>query len=191
MSPLNESHNFPMRSPFNLKRSGLLSGGVVNMAQRINFSQNPKLQMIYEEKRERSRSPKTINIGESPEEMEYNIKTFNKKGRNVDINNSQNNNIIDRSYNMMLNDTGNIFLDQPMQQAYNQSNDIFNASAGKIPQGINEQRSFNLNNREIQFSMNPRDMQEPIPGILKKMSPKVNVEGDSDTNSEKNDNVNQ
>ena len=190
MSPLNNSHNLIMRSPYNLKRNDYVSGGVVNMAQRINFSQNPKLQMNYEEKRERSRSPKTINIGESPEEMEYNIKTFNKRVKNVDLNSPQNN-IIDRSYNMMLNDTGNIFLDQPMQQAYNQSNDFFNSSIGMIPQGINEQRSFNLNNREIQFGINPRDMQEPIPGILKKMSPKGNVEGDSDSNSEKNDNINQ
>ena len=39
--------------------------------------------------------------------------------------------------------------------------------------------------------MNPRDLQEPMHGVLRKMSPKGNVEGDSDTNSEKNDNVNQ
>ena len=86
--------------------------------------------------------------------------------------------------NLILNDaTGNIFLDQPMQQVeYNQTNENSNI----IEQGPN------LNNqRELLYPMNPRDFQEPSPGILRKMSPKQNVEGDSDTNSEKNDNVNE
>ena len=39
--------------------------------------------------------------------------------------------------------------------------------------------------------MNPRDLQEPLPGVLRKMSPKGNVEDDSDSVSEKNDNINQ
>ena len=39
--------------------------------------------------------------------------------------------------------------------------------------------------------MNPRDLQEPMPGILQKMSPHVNVDAESDSGSEKNDNVNQ
>ena len=90
----------------------------------------------------------------------------------------------------MLNDTGNIFLDQPMQQAYNQTNEQNNYSLGMIQQGINDPRG-DQNSREIQFGMNPRDLQEPMHGILRKMSPKGNVEGDSDSNSEKNDNVNQ
>jgi hypothetical protein len=162
------------------------SGGVVNMARRINFANNPKYQQPnYEDNRERSRSPKTINIGESPQEMEYNIKTFNRRLKNNINNSPQNNYIGERSYNMMLNDTGNIFLDQPMQQAYNPQNDIFNSSSGMIPP---EQRGFDQNSREIQYGMNPRDYQEPLPGVLRKMSPKGNVEGESDTNSEKNDN---
>ena len=80
-----------------------------------------------------------------------------------------NNNPGDRSYNMILNDTtGNIFLDQPMQQVeYNQTNENSNI----IEQGPN------LNNqRELLYPMNPRDFQEPSPGILRKMSPKQNVE---------------
>ena len=47
------------------------------------------------------------------------------------------------------------------------------------------------NSREIKFSVNPRDLQEPTPGILQKMSPQGNVDGSSDSNSEKNDNINQ
>ena len=193
MSPLNDNHNIIMSSPHEINRNEYGTGGVVNMSHRINFSQNPRFQQVnYEENMERSRSPKTINVGESPKEMEYNIKTFNRRVNNINTNiNSPQNNIGDRSYNMILNDTGNIFLDQPMQQAYNQSNDVFNSSTGMIQQGINDQRSFDQYNREIQYGMNPRDFQEPVPGILKKMSPKGNVEGDSDSNSEKNDNVNQ
>ena len=191
MSPLNDSNNMIMRSPKDINRNEYGTGGVVNMSHRINFSQNPKFQHVnFEENRERERekSPKTINVGESPQEMEYNIKTFNRRVNNMNISSPVNNNIGDRSYNMMLNDTGNIFLDQPMQQAYIQTNDMLNNSSGM--RGI-DPRSYEQNNREIQFGMNPRDLQEPMPGILKKMSPKINVEGDSDSNSEKYDNVNQ
>ena len=188
MSPLNVSQNVIMRSPGENMRNDNYSGGVVNMARRINFSNNPMYQQPnYEDSNERSRSPKTINIGESPQEMEYNIKTFNRRLKNNMNNSPQNNYVGDRSYNMMLNDTGNIFLDQPMQQAYNQQNDIFNSSSGMI---MPEQRGYDQNSREIQYGMNPRDLQEPLPGILRKMSPKGNVEGDSDSASEKNDNVN-
>ena len=193
MSPLNDSHNMIENSPHEINKNEYETGGVINMTHRINFSKNPRFQKNnFEENMERSRSPKTINIGESPKDMEYNIKTFNRRVNNINTNiNSPQNNNGDKSYNMMLNDTGNIFLDQPMQQAYNQSNDVFNSSSGMIQQGINDQRSFDQYNREIQYGMNPRDFQEPGPGILRKMSPKGNVEGDSDSNSEKNDNVNQ
>ena len=193
MSPLNDSNNIIIRSPKEINKNDYGSGGIINMSHRINFSKNPKFQQVnYEENRERERSPKTINIGESPQEMEYNIKTFNKRVNNANMNSPLNNNLGDKSYNMMLNDTGNIFLDQPMQQAYNQPNDILNSSTGMTGiKGINDQRSFEQNNREIQYGMNPRDLQEPIPGVLRKMSPKGNVEGDSDSNSEKNENVNQ
>ena len=61
-----------------------------------------------------SRSPRRINIGESPQEVDYTIKSINQVQNNINQNSPQNNNIGDRSYNMILNDTGNIFLDQPM-----------------------------------------------------------------------------
>ena len=51
MSPLNDSRNMIMRSPNEIKRNEYTSGGVVNMYNRINFSQNPKYQKAnYEEK---------------------------------------------------------------------------------------------------------------------------------------------
>ena len=77
MSPLNDSNNIIIRSPKEINRNDFGSGGVINMSHGINFSKNPKFQQVnYEDNRERERSPKTINIGESPQEMEYNIKTL-------------------------------------------------------------------------------------------------------------------
>ena len=195
MSPLNDSRNMILRSPIEGNRNEIGSGGIINMSQRMNYSHAPRFQQnnIEDRKESNSRSPKTINVGESPQDMEYNIKTFNRRNNNINMMNSPQNNFVgDRSYNMMLNDTGNIFLDQPMQQAYNQTNEQNNYSLGMIQQGINDPRgSLDQNSREIQFGMNPRDLQEPMHGVLRKMSPKGNVEGDSDTNSDKNDNVNQ
>ena len=196
MSPLNDSRNIIMRSPITQNaRNEYGSGGIINMSQQINYSQIPRIQQttVEIERKERfSRSPKTINVGESPQEVEYNIRTLNR-GRMNNMNSPQGNFVADRSYNMMSNETGNIFLDQPMQQGggYMQQNDVFNSSQGMIQQGMSDQRGFDQNSREIQFAMNPRDLQEPHPGILRKMSPKGNVEGDSDSNSEKNDNSNQ
>ena len=191
MSPLNDSRNIIMRSPITQNvHNEYGSGGIVNMSQQINYSQIPRVQQttVEIERKERfSRSPKTINIGESPQEVEYNIRTLNR-GR---MNNSPQGNFAgDRSYNMMSNEAGNIFLPPPnMQQGYMQQNDAFNSSSGMIQQNTNDQRGLEQNSREIQFAMNPRDLQEPLPGVLRKMSPKGNVEGDSDSNSEKNDNV--
>ena len=197
MSPLNDSRNIIMRSPITQNVGNEYgSGGIVNMSQQINYSQIPRIQQttVEIERKERfSRSPKTINIGDTPQEVEYNIRTLNR-GRSNNMNSPQGNFANDRSYNMMSNETGNIFLDQPIQGGgggYIQQNDAFNSSQGMIQQGFAEQRGLDQNSREIQFSMNPRDLQEPHPGILRKMSPKGNVEGDSDSNSEKNDNINQ
>ena len=196
MSPLNDSRNIIMRSPVTQNiRNEYGSGGIINMSQHMNYSHIPRVQQatVEIERKERfSRSPKTINIGESPQEVEYNMRTLNR-GRMPNMS-PPGNIVADRSYNMMSNETGNIFLDQPLQQGgvnYMQQNDAFNSSTGMIQQGMNDQRGLEQNSREIQFSMNPRDLQEPLPGVLRKMSPKGNVEGDSDTNSEKNDNVNQ
>ena len=195
MSPLNDSRNIIMRSPVTQNiRNEYGSGGIINMSQQINYSQIPRVQQttVEIERKERfSRSPKTINMGESPQDVEYNIRTLNRGGMN-NMNSPQGNFAGDRSYNMISNETGNIFLEQQNQQGgYMQQNDVFNSSTGMIQQGMNDQRGLEQNSREIQFAMNPRDLQEPLPGILKKMSPKGNVEGDSDSNSEKNDNVNQ
>jgi len=103
---------------------------------------------------------------------------------NMNMNSPKPNFLNDRSYNMMSNETGNIFLEQNMPQGgYIVQNDA--SSSGILQQGMTEQRGMEQNNREIQFVMNPRDLQEPLPGVLRKMSPKGNVEGDSDSVSEK------
>ena len=60
--------------------------------------------MIWKEERREvfSRSPKTINSGESSQEFEYNVKTL-KSGRmaNMNKNSPKQNFLDDRSYNMM------------------------------------------------------------------------------------------
>ena len=197
MSPLNDSRNIITRSPITQNMHNEYgSGGIVNMSQK-NFTLMPRVQQqttLEVERKERfSRSPKTINIGESPQEVEYNIRTLNRgRMNNMNMNSPQGNFAGDRSYNMMSNEAGNIFLEPNMQQGYIPQNDAFNISTtGGFQQNINDQRNMEQNSREIQFAMNPRDLQEPLPGVLRKMSPKGNVEGDSDSNSEKNDNVNQ
>jgi hypothetical protein len=82
-----------------------------------------------------------------------------------------------------------------MQQgSFVRQNEII-GSPGYVQQNSYEMKGSqeigNNNSREIRFTMNPRDLQEPMPGILQKMSPHVNVDGESDSGSEKNDNVNQ
>ena len=164
----------------------------------------PTLTMNLENKRERlSRSPKTINIGDTAQEIEYNIKTLNQgkrnpKNNNINMNNSgminNNNNMLYQSYgNINNNEAGNIFLDQPIQQAsFIQSNDQINyqtfqsnsGSFGMNSPGIpirGNSEFLNQNSREIQYSMNPRDLQEQSPGLQGKMSPKNNVDDDSNS----------
>ena len=197
MSPLNDSRNMIMRSPIQQGiRNEYGNGGIVNMSQHYNYMQNQRVQQRNNDMERRevlSRSPKTINAGESPQEVEYNVKTLNSgrmNNMNMNMNSPKPNFLNDRSYNMMSNETGNIFLEQNMPQGgYIVQNDA--SSSGILQQGMTEQRGMEQNNREIQFVMNPRDLQEPLPGVLRKMSPKGNVEGDSDSVSEKNDNINQ
>ena len=195
MSPLNDSRNMIMRSPIQQGvRNEYGNGGIVNMSQHYNYMQNQRVQQRNNDMERRevlSRSPKTINAGESPQEVEYNVKTLNSgRMNNMNMNSTKPNFLNDRSYNMMSNETGNIFLEQNMPQGgYIVQNDA--SSSGILQQGMTEQRGMEQNNREIQFVMNPRDLQEPLPGVLRKMSPKGNVEGDSDSVSEKNDNINQ
>ena len=197
MSPLNDSRNMIMRSPITQNiRNDHGNGGIINMQQKLNFMQNQRLPQrnIDMDRREiLSRSPKTINIGESPQDIEYNVQTLNSgRMNNMNANSPKPNYINDRSYNLMSNETGNIFLEQPMQRGgYYGQNDASNSAI--MQQEINDLRGMEQNSREreIQFSMNPRDLQEPLPGVLRKMSPKGNVEGESDTASEKNDNINQ
>ena len=72
--------------------------------------------------------------------------------------------IIEKTYNMISNEAGNIFLDQPLHQT----------------SFINPSEEYeNNNNREFPV----RDF-----GILGKMSPRANIEGDSESNSDKNEN---
>ena len=158
-----------------------------------NTSRIAQYNIDIDKRRERlSRSPKTINIGETPQEVEYNMRTLRGRSPRISMGSQQENPVIERSFNV-ISETGNIFLDQPMQQgSFIRQNEILGSP------GIMQKSSYEMkasqdlgNSREIKYNMNPRDLQEPMPGILQKMSPRVNVDGESDSGSEKNDNVNQ
>ena len=109
MSPLNDSNNMNMntRSPY--KDS--------NYDYNYNYNRNKMMTIAPNNNRN--------YLGESPQELDYNMRSIPQM-RNNNMNNLNNTNInspqpqnnltADRSYNMILNDTGNIFLDQPMQQ---------------------------------------------------------------------------
>ena len=198
------SNNYIIRSPGEAKDEHQQSyrneydRSLIETSQHIGYANTkriPQYTIDIERKRERlSRSPKTINIGESAKEAEYNIRTL--RGRSPRINREkspQDNSFVERSNNI-LSEKGNIFLDQPMQQgSFIKQNKII-GSPGYLPQNSYETRrsqELDGNSREIRFTMNPRDLQEPMPGVLQKMSPHVNVDGESDSGSEKNDNVNQ
>ena len=197
------SNNFIMRSPGENKDDHLppyrneYERSQIETSQHFGYANTkiPQFSIDMEKRREKlSRSPKTINIGESAQEAEYNIRTLRGRSpRGSRDNSPQENPVIERSYNV-LSETGNIFLDQPMQQgSFTRQNEIV-GSPGYIQQNSYEMKSsqeLGGNSREIRFAMNPRDLQEPMPGVLQKMSPHVNVDGESDSGSEKNDNVNQ
>ena len=189
-----QNQNYSIRSPLkysgNKENSNLNTNERIDMSSQINYSQynyNPIPQLSnYDNRRDRlSRSPKTINIGETAQEAEYNIKTLNK-GRSPKIIQQQEkeNPVIERTYNMISNEAGNIFLDQPIHQTSFVNQQEMIDGRGSFESKDFENRDFPV--REAQYSMNPRDYN----GILGKMSPRANIDGDSDSNSEKNDNNN-
>ena len=198
-SPINQTEEFFPQYQAEIERAQLETSQQIrfNNANRI-----PQFNLDIDKRRERlSRSPKTINIGESAAEVEYNMRSvqgiMNRSPKISVANSPLENQINERSYNMMSSEAGNIFLDPDQQRiqqgSFIRQNDIM-GSPGYIQQTSYEMKSsndFRNNDREIRYAMNPRDLQEPRPGILQKMSPHVNVDGDSDSNSEKNENINQ
>ena len=198
-SPINQTEEFFPQYQAEIERAQLETSQQIrfNNANRI-----PQFNLDIDKRRERlSRSPKTINIGESAAEVEFNMRSvqgiMNRSPKISVANSPLENQINERSYNMMSSEAGNIFLDPDQQRiqqgSFIRQNDIM-GSPGYIQQTSYEMKSsndFRNNDREIRYAMNPRDLQEPRPGILQKMSPHVNVDGDSDSNSEKNENINQ
>ena len=204
--PSQLSNNYIMRSPGETRDEQFQTyrneyeRSQIETSQHMGYTNTnriPQFSIDMEKRREKlSRSPKTINIGESAQEAEYNIRTL--RGRSPRIsrerdNSPHDNPVAERSYNL-FSETGNIFLDQPMQQgSFVRQNEII-GSPGYIQQNSYEMKNsqeLGGNSREIKFAMNPRDLREPSAGVLQKMSPHVNVDGESDSGSEKNDNVNQ
>ena len=155
---------------------------------------------VTDSRREKlKRSPKTINLGETPQEIEYNMKSINRpkknnlkeqlkekdkdkeKDKEKDKDKDKESSVIEKTYNMITNEAGNIFLDQPIhQKSFINQQEI-----------IEGRGSFDSKDtKDNQYSINPRDFHEPFSGIFEKMSPKGNIEADSDSNSEKENNNN-
>ena len=180
-SPMNQNDDYYPQYQPEIERAQLETSQQIRFP---NAGRIPQFNLDLDKRRERlSRSPKTINIGETPAEVEYNMRTVQGLNRSPQMsyvaNSPMENQMIERSYNMMS-ENGNIFMDQPLQSSFIRPTEIMGST--------NDIRG---NDREIRYNMNPRDLQEPRPGILQKMSPHRNVEGDSESNSEKNENINQ
>ena len=117
------------------------------------------------------------------------VQGLNRNPKASYANSPMENQMKERSYNMMS-ENGNIFMDQPLQSSFIRPNEVM-GSPGYMQQPSFEMKGsndFRGNDREIRYNMNPRDLQEPRPGILQKTSPHRNV---NDSNSEKNENINQ
>ena len=193
------NQNYNMRSP--LKFSGNKENSNLNTNERMDMTSNANfLKYNYNQqipnldtRRERmGRSPKTINIGESAQEAEYNIKSIKninkmrsprirEKDKEKEKEKEKENPIIEKTYNMISNEAGNIFLDQPVHQT-----SFINPSDMVDPRTSIETKEIDINReypvREANYSINGRDF-----GILGKMSPRANIEGDSESNSDKNE----
>ena len=171
-SPMNQNDDYYPQYQPEYDRAQLETSQQIRFPNAQRF---PQFNLDLDKRRERlSRSPKTINIGETPAEVEYNMRTVQGLNRSPKVsyaNSPMENQMIERSYNMMS-ENGNIFMDQPLQSSFIRPTEIMGST--------NDIRG---NDREIRYNMNPRDLQEPRPGILQKMSPHRNVEGDSDSNS--------
>ena len=164
-------NNYIMRSPINREEVYAPYRQEFDRAQ-LETSQNirmnnigriPQFNLDMDRRRERlSRSPKTINIGETPAEVEYNMRTVQGRNRSpkVSVANSPmplDNPMGERSYNMMS-ETGNIFFDQPLQGSFIRQNEIM-GSPNYIQQTSYEMKNNSIldrNNREINYAMNTR-----------------------------------
>ena len=168
------NQNYNMRSP--LKYSGNKENSNLNtnnnervdMSSQVNFLKYNYNQQIpsLDARRERlGRSPKTINIGESAQEAENNIKSIKNinKMRSPRINErdkekekEKENPIIEKTYNMISNEAGNIFLDQPIHQtSFINPNDMVDPRASIESKELDNNREYPV--REANYSMNGRD----------------------------------
>jgi hypothetical protein len=195
----NSNQKFPKRSPLKYKDSKNISKKLreTERAQKNEHSEFkiPEKALNLENSRREKlrRSPKTINLGETPQEVENNIKSVNRpkkrkkdstkekdRDKDKDKDKDKDGSVIERTYNMITNEAGNIFLDQPIhQKSFINQQEVVDARASFDSKDI----------KDIQVSMNPRDFHEPLSGFFEKMSPKGNIEVDSDSNSEKNENI--
>ena len=209
MSPVTEGRQSQIqaRSPNNRFGQSVLAAVRSELNERNDTAQVmgrsplPTLNVTLENKRRErlERSPKTINIGDTEKDIEYNIRTLNPRRSPKNINMAMNNNTMYNT-NTNYNEPGNIFLDQPMQSgSFLQGQGETSTYQGSPMAGMSMLQNkpsndyLNGNSREITYSMNPRDLREPLPNLMNKMSPNKNVddESSSENNNKGNDTATQ
>ena len=114
----------------------------------------------------KERSPKTINIGDSKEETEYNLRTLRHKKKTP---------IRQSKYNM--NDNNNM-----LYQNYSPEEEVKYPIVTPINNSIQNTIDYIGNNQDIQYYMYPRDLKENPLNYLNnnnKLSPQINAIDDT------------
>ena len=110
-----EIKNYQMRSPIRMVEAKDKKIKNRDTVERENnkkeYGQYQK--SVIDSRREKlKRSPKTINLGETAQEVEYNIKSINRprgnKNEKDQNKNDKDGSVIERTYNMISNEAGNI-----------------------------------------------------------------------------------
>ena len=165
----NPNQKYSIRSPVRFPESKNNSKKIRDTVERENIGKKneyseykiPEKALNLDNRKEKlRRSPKTINLGETPQEVENNIKSINRPKKNTKDSfrdKDKDGSVIEKTYNMITNEAGNIFLDQPIhQKSFMNQQDIIDARG-----------SFDSKDmKDIQYSINPRDFHEPLSGIF-------------------------
>ncbi|MCQ2815840.1 MAG: hypothetical protein MJ252_01105 [archaeon] len=131
---------------------GRYGRGALNTSKNDETPRSPRVITMNRGRERVSRSPKTINIGESQKDVENNRRSINKGSGDLD---------------------NQGFLDQPSGS--------FGGGDSYLQQSPTGRSFLNQNSREIQYSMNPRDVSD---APMQRLSPKQNDDDDSNNSND-------
>ena len=167
----------------NTLKSSIMSKGesiikvVKNEIYKKNISISPSEISSINLNSNREKSPKTINIGDTKEETEYNIRILTQKQK-TPIKNRE-----DNLYNNNLNKKNQY----PVENYYPGDESTY-PIVMPIPYNIQNTIDYLGNNQDFQYYMYPRDMRENNFRLNDKLSPKGNAYDDSISDINKYDN---